>query len=121
MLIAPFTLTNLLTGFFFVTIGYWYYKHPPKNINSFSGYRTQASMRNQQTWNEGNRYSSRIMIIIGAVMLTIGLLSFFILFLQELHVLIAAGFTIIAALSIMLFTERHLEKKFDNTGNVKDR
>jgi uncharacterized membrane protein len=57
--------------------------YPPEKINTGYGYRTKASMRNQQTWDEANRYSSRLMLFCGLALLIIGLLSFFVSFLRQ--------------------------------------
>jgi uncharacterized membrane protein len=119
MLTSPFTLTNLLTGLFFVIFGFFYYNYPPKNINTISGYRTSASMRSQQTWDAANRYSSRIMFIVGIILFILGILSIFITFFQNLHVLVGVGVTILAAFSIFLFTEEYLDKEFDEDGSPR--
>lgn len=56
---------------FYLAIGYcifmlllsWVTKRfPPKKINHFYGYRTARSMKNQDTWETGNVFSSKLMI-----------------------------------------------------------
>lgn len=119
MLLTSFTLANLLTGFLFVSFGLWLYYYPPKYINAILGYRTEASMRNQQTWDAGNKYASRATIITGSILLLLGILSLFVAFLSGLHILIALGLIIIFSFSIFLLTERYLEKKFLEDGSLR--
>lgn len=83
------------------------------------GYRTKASMRNQQTWNVANRYSAKIMLITGSVLVIIALFSLKIQFLRNLNVLISTGLTIVSALCMLMLTESHLKKMFDENGNRK--
>ncbi|RSD29009.1 SdpI family protein [Mesobacillus subterraneus] len=46
---------------------------PPKEINYIYGYRTPRSMRNKENWEKANKYSSRLMIIFGLIIVVISL------------------------------------------------
>ena len=48
----------------------------PKKINSWYGYRTTLSMKNQETWDEGNKYSTNQYIIAGVILLILGKIGF---------------------------------------------
>ncbi|MTK12016.1 MAG: SdpI family protein, partial [Clostridiaceae bacterium] len=48
----------------------------PKQINSWYGYRTTLSMKNQETWDEGNKYSTNQYIIAGVILLILGKIGF---------------------------------------------
>lgn len=87
----------------------------PKKINSWYGYRTPISMINQETWDEGNRYSSNQYIIAGIVLIIIGKISYaFIANKPYLVPLIA----FVPVLSVTVFTtEKHLKKIFDSNGD----
>ncbi|SCP96204.1 SdpI family protein [Anaerobium acetethylicum] len=52
-----------------IVIGAVFKKHPPKKINSFAGYRTVRSMKSQKAWDFANRYSARLMLSCGVILL----------------------------------------------------
>lgn len=93
---------------------------PPKKINGWYGYRTNTSMQNQQTWDEGNNYSTKLLFKIGYSFLLIGMslsLAFYLLGTPpKLVAIIQAVSTITAALAmaviVIYFTEKHLKKMF---------
>ncbi|WP_214072264.1 SdpI family protein [Mucilaginibacter sp. dw_454] len=62
-----------LLGIIFFLIGLIMYKFPPKKINKWYGYRTDSSMKNQQTWDEANRYSALLMAKTGLIVIVIGI------------------------------------------------
>jgi uncharacterized membrane protein len=86
----------------------------PKKINSWYGYRTVISMKNQDTWDEGNRYSTNQYIIAGLILLVLGRLGY--------AFLNAKGYWVplIGFIPILYFTvfstEKHLKKIFDSNG-----
>lgn len=49
--------------------GYCMYKKPPKEINSFVGYRTPMSKKNKDTWLFAYNYCGRLWIKLGAVLM----------------------------------------------------
>jgi uncharacterized membrane protein len=53
----------------FFTVALLFYFFPPKKINSFYGYRTFASKRNQKNWDTANKVSSRALLIVSSIML----------------------------------------------------
>src|SRR5580698_5298318 len=61
-----------LMGVMFLIIGGILYLFPPKRINDFYGYKTEAAKKNQQTWDAANRYSSIYLIKAGLALLIIG-------------------------------------------------
>lgn len=87
---------------------------PGKN-NSFVGYRTPLSMKNEETWREANRYSARIQIWVSIIfcMLTVssyllvgGMTSFY----------LCSFLLAIMSISVIPITEYNLRKKFDADG-----
>jgi uncharacterized membrane protein len=86
----------------------------PKKINSWYGYRTVTSMKNQETWDEGNKYSSTQYIIAGVILLIIGRISYAIIASKPYLVPLIA---FIPVLMLTVFTtEKHLKKVFDSNG-----
>lgn len=80
----------------------------PKKINFLYGYRTRLSKSSQSSWDEAQRYSSTIFIIVSIILFALAIIFKFVVFPYELLVslvLILGGLT-----SIVIFTERHLRK-----------
>jgi len=50
---------------------------PPKKINSLYGYRTPHSMKNQQTWEEANKYSAKLLLLTGLISTLLGVIAYF--------------------------------------------
>lgn len=104
-----------------IGVGRWMWKHPPKEINAFLGYRTPRSMVNMDTWNFAHHHCGKRWWIIGWILLlptalihipfygkgedTIGWMCIGVLAVQ-LTVLIASIFP----------TERALKKTFREDG-----
>src|ERR1700761_4819527 len=63
-----------LLGAILCIVGFISIKFPPKKINQLYGYRTASSMKNQQTWDEANYFSSRYLVRLGLILIIIGLL-----------------------------------------------
>lgn len=61
-------LSNELVPTLMLLFGWIFRKHPPKNINSFYGYRTSMSMKNMDTWNFAHSCCGRIWWKIGKIM-----------------------------------------------------
>ncbi|MBS4958593.1 MAG: SdpI family protein [Clostridium sp.] len=88
----------------------------PKKINFLYGYRTRLSKASQFNWDEAQRYSSTILIILSIILFVFGIMFRFITFQYEILislVLILGGLT-----SIFIFTEKHL-KKLKSNQNTK--
>lgn len=51
----------------YIAIGIAFKKHPPKEINSVSGWRTQRSMQNQETWNFANTLGGKCFLALGCI------------------------------------------------------
>ncbi|MBV7274533.1 SdpI family protein [Clostridium sp. PL3] len=86
----------------------------PKKINSWYGYRTNLSMKNQDTWEEGNKYSTNQYIIAGVILIALGKIG--IALLQNKGYLVP----LVAFIPVLYFTvfstEKHLKKIFDSNG-----
>jgi uncharacterized membrane protein len=112
-----------LIGLIFIAAGLIQKHYPPKKINSLYGYRTTTSMKNQQNWDEGNRYSTKLMmqcgrwLVIAGIIITVGLMP--ITMSPKLSTLIKVGTMLAGAFgtAIVLFTstEKHLKQTFHDT------
>lgn len=86
----------------------------PRKINSWYGYRTPMSMKNQDTWNEGNKHSTNQYIIAGVILIILGKIGNALL--QSKGYLVP----LVAFIPVLYFTvfttEKHLKKVFDSNG-----
>lgn len=86
----------------------------PKKINSWYGYRTPMSTKNQDTWDEGNRYSTNQYMIAGVILIVLGKIGS--------AVLQSKGYLVplVAFIPVLYFTvfsaDKHLKKVFDSNG-----
>lgn len=67
-------ISNILIPLLTMAAGYFMYKHTPKNINSFIGYRTSLSKKNQDVWEFSNKYAGKVMLITGSVLLILSVI-----------------------------------------------
>jgi uncharacterized membrane protein len=106
---------SFLVGFIFLITALITLKFPPKKINDFYGYRTAASMKNQDVWDFAQRYSGIKMIQAALFLMLISFVKVF-LNLNEGFLQIAVGITFIIAAVIYLFftTEKAIRKNFPN-------
>lgn len=61
----------------FIALGLAFWKHPPKKINSYAGWRSKRAMKNQETWIYANRMCGKCFLILGIMELLITLIIFF--------------------------------------------
>jgi uncharacterized membrane protein len=110
-----------LIGAVFFVIGLITLCFPPKHINKYYGYRLPSAMKNQQTWNEANRYATRYMLKAGLWIFITGILITLILRLLPIAFEIKEALTIflfifsgiVPAVFSIVATERHLNKTFN--------
>lgn len=109
-----------LIGLIFFIAGSVMRWFPPKNINTSYGYRTNSSMKSQETWDEANRFSARYTQRCGIALVIVGIISVMILnsgsvptkVLAWLKPLLTILPTILLAALTIIVTERHLKKTF---------
>lgn len=111
-----------VVGLIFLIAGTVQRIYPPRKINKYYGYRMPSATKNQQTWDAANRYSARIIIRTGIVLLVAGLLFTWLMnvitmpdrirFALSYLVLLVASMG--GAIAIILSTEQHLEKNYDD-------
>ncbi|AJH00417.1 SdpI/YhfL protein family [Clostridium beijerinckii] len=113
-------LGNLGPSIVFLVVGIILKLWPPKEVNSFYGYRTSFSKKNNDVWKEANSYSGTMMIA-GAILSII--FSTIITSLYgdnqgKSNIICVMGSLIIVLISIF-YTEVHLRKVFDKDGKRK--
>lgn len=105
----------LILGSIFTFIGVIFKVFPPKKINYIYGYRTRLSMKNQETWEEAQRFSAYSMIILGVISVILGLiLNFITNVVSEWH---QNGIFFIGVVMMILCDEIHLTNRFKSEKN----
>lgn len=103
-----------IVGGGFLALGIFLVKFPPKKINGLYGYRTSRSMQSQEAWDFSQRYSSKIMVVIGVVYSIIGPLSLFVPKQDDMIGALISIAVVLTGVFIMFYkTERQLGKRFD--------
>lgn len=113
-------VTNILPSMIFIVLGVIFKFLAPEEINGALGYRTLFSMKNKETWKEGNNFSGIMSIISGIISLTFSIL---ITFIYENNPSMSSKIsgigTIILVFSCIFYTEIHLRNIFDKDGKRK--
>lgn len=100
----------LLAGIIFFILGFITQKFPPKKINTFYGYRTNASMKNQKQWDFAQQYASTKMMQLAIAMM---LCSFFKIILKEQNEKLISLIVLLSGVFYLLFTtEKAIRNKF---------
>jgi uncharacterized membrane protein len=106
---------SFLVGFIFLITALITLKFPPKKINYLYGYRTTASMKNQEVWDFAQRYSGIKMIQAGLFLMLISFVNVFLNFKDEfLSVVFGMVFIIAAVIYLFVSTEKDIRKNFQN-------
>ncbi|AEV69979.1 SdpI family protein [Acetivibrio clariflavus] len=113
---------NLLIPVIMIIVGYLMYKHPPKKINAFYGYRTSRSMKNDETWKFAHDYCGRIWIKLGFVLLIPTIIASIPFINSAINVvgivtLVIQGVQVIVLIGSIFPVEAALKKNFDDNGN----
>lgn len=117
-------ILNLIIPMFMSVIGLRYIKNPPPNINWMYGYRTQRSMKNQETWEFAQRHFGNICFRLGTGFVLLVLIAMFAIGGETEKVMSIVGTVLGTAEGIILIyllipTERALEKKFHMTDSYE--
>lgn len=109
---------NLLIPLCMMISGYLFMKKPPKNINGLYGYRTNRSMRNEETWQFANQLAGRywfkwsFFVLIPSLFIDIFLYQKSDLLISKIS-LIVCMIQLIPLILPIYFVEKQLKKKFD--------
>lgn len=123
-MIIALVITTLITPVMMIIIGLIFKHKPPKVINSMTGYRSKLSMKNQDTWDYGNRCIGDLWFKLGIAMAIVSLLLTFLYIGKDKDTQgwILFSFTMIQLtlmLSTIIVVEFKLRKVFDKDGNRK--
>ncbi len=102
-------LPLFLVGLAFSIAAFITMKFPPKKINGIYGYRTSRSMKSQENWDIAQRFSSRLMLKQGLVMLAIAGLLNVLPLPEEVAAIISVTLLILSVIVLFVQTEKKLK------------
>ena len=105
-------------------LGYIYRKNPPKEINAVSGYRTDMSMKNRETWRFANMFWGKLCFYGGIPLVILSELVLILFKSSSLDtmsnaVLIIVGIQIVVFVLTLIPTEMALHRNFEKNGCKK--
>ena len=117
-------ISDLLIPMIMIIGGWMMWRHTPKNIIGFVGYRTPRSMKNRDTWDFAHIYCGRLWWKIGWMMLVPSVIVNIPFYGSTDDKIGGAGVILItiqtAVLIVSIFpTEKALKNNFDEDGRKK--
>ncbi|MCI9449116.1 MAG: SdpI family protein [Clostridiales bacterium] len=115
-------IMDLLIPLAMIYSGHRFEKNPPKEINATSGYRTNMSMKNQETWKFAHKYFGKLWKVCGWIILPISVAVMLFAFRKDIiNIGIIGGVVcsvqIVVIICTMILTEIALRKNFNKNGN----
>lgn len=108
-----------LVGVSFIIIGIVMQYKYPKTINPISGYRTDRSMKNENTWKEAQEFSAKTMLVLGIISTLFSILLCY-FFSGNVPLIISIASSIAIVLLVIPITEVHLKKIFNSDGTKRN-
>lgn len=115
----------LLIPAIMLLFGRYFIKKAPKNINYLFGYRTNLSMKNEETWKFSHKYIGNIWYKWGLILLPISFLVMVFVIGKNEDTIGSLGAIItvvqlIPILASIVLTEKALKDNFDKEGKRRD-
>lgn len=98
------------TGIIFMIMGIIMNIFPPKKINSLYGYRTASSMESQTKWDFAQKYSAKIMAIIGIILMVISFYRPYLGLDEDQDAILGIFFLLMTMIALVTIVERKLKK-----------
>ncbi|MBU2938461.1 SdpI family protein [Lacinutrix sp. C3R15] len=99
-----------LVGILFIIIGIIMFIFPPKKINMFYGYRTNRSMKHQKNWDFAQKYSSKLLALIGVALTVFSTLNIFFKLKDQTEMIVSTTLIIGSIIFLIVKTENKLKK-----------
>ena len=117
-------IMDLLCPLVMIAFGRRFINNPPKSVNSFYGYRTKLSMKNETTWKYAHKIAGKIWLYGGLVLLPLSVVAMLFFIGKDIDTVGTAGgiisyIQIIVLLLTLVLTEIELHKHFDKNGNLR--
>jgi uncharacterized membrane protein len=108
-------IPQFILSMFFLALGFAMVKFPPRRINPWYGYRSQASMKSQEAWDYAQRMCSRKIVLIGIVMLALALVEWLVGLPSVWCAFILIASPLIAFPYLISVIERQLKRRFSSS------
>ena len=108
---------HLIIGPLMLVISLIFFYFPPKKINLIYGHRTTLSMKSQDTWNEANKRSIHMMLLVSALTCILQLIGIVFNINLETTILYATVFLVAGLIIGVIVIEKQLKTIFDKDGN----
>jgi len=115
---------SLFIPLIMIGFGSYFVKKAPSKINAIFGYRTNMSMKNQDTWKFAHNYCGKLWQTLGLIMLPLSACAMLFVAEKEAYHISICGCTLVIIQMIFLAwpiipTEKALRKNFDKNGSRK--
>lgn len=102
-----------------ILFGWLLWKHGPKDINSFYGYRTKRSRKNEESWLFAQEYFGRLWFKLGLILFPVSIIAYIPFIHSNKDKLGVVGLIIMTVQMVIILwpiipTERQLKKRFSN-------
>ena len=117
-------IVSLFIPLIMISFGSYFVKKAPAKINAIFGYRTNMSMKNQDTWKFAHTYCGKLWQTLGLIILPLSACAMLFVAGKEADYISIFGCILILIQIIFLAgaiipTEKALRKNFDKNGNQK--
>ncbi|MBE6623987.1 MAG: SdpI family protein [Ruminococcaceae bacterium] len=115
-------ICEVLIPVMMIVIGAVFIKMPPKEINSFYGYRTKASMKSKDAWDFAHKYCGKLLVPIGLITFFPSLILAVFVFNMSENIIGAVAATLcilqtVPFIVVIALTENAISKNFDKNGS----
>ena len=112
-------INGLLIPGIMILFGWLLWKHGPKDINSFYGYRTKRSRKNEESWLFAQEYFGRLWFMLGLILFPVSIIAYIPFIHSNKDKLGVVGLIIMTVQMVIILwpiipTERQLKKRFSN-------
>lgn len=104
-------------GIILIVVGFIFKIFAPRKINHIYGYRTTSSMKNQDTWDEAQKYSATSFIVLGFIYLALGFVFSYLF--ENISSVYECIIILIGIVIMIVLDEMHLKKVFNKDGSRK--
>ena len=112
----------IVFGITMIGFGFLFERHSPKKVNFVFGYRSFRSMKNQETWDYGNKLNGLLLSRLGIVLFICSIAALIFAHGSSDTAIRNVGIVIVVVHAVLvvssaLATELALHRHFDNDGN----
>ena len=99
-------------GLLFILTGLITYLFPPKKINFLYGYRTNRSMKSQESWDFAQKFSAKELMKLGFVLTALSFIPQYIHFNNSVNLILGISLLILVVIILFVRVELAIKAKF---------